>query len=69
MDCKHALAELKYDNEERDWNNCAFDMAQGVYDKCKKALEKQIELQDFIDRLDPEAEKSLIVILERYVVQ
>lgn len=42
MNYEEALKELKYDNEERDWDNCIFDMAGGVYDKCVEALEKQI---------------------------
>ena len=42
MNYEEALKELKYDNEERDWDNCMFDMAGGVYEKCVEALEKQI---------------------------
>ena len=42
MNYEEALKELKYDNEERDWDNCMFDMAGEVYEKCVEALEKQI---------------------------
>lgn len=42
MTYEEALNELVYDNEKRDWDNCMFDMAQGVYARCKDALEKQI---------------------------
>lgn len=61
MDCKEALNFL-------DEHCTASVIPLEVKIACSNALAKQIELSDFIKRLDPIEEYPLIVILRKYVV-
>lgn len=70
MDCKEAKDKLN-----NKFTLCPVDCAEDC-EVCRveavllaiKALEKQIELSNFIKRLDPIEEYPLIVILRKYLV-
>lgn len=73
MNLTQTIAALDFDDvcrencslcEERD--SCFYGNAVNIAVKC---IEKQIELRDFIGRLDPTTERELIVILSKYLVE
>lgn len=63
--CSYAMMYSKCEDEEEaeDRREILRAMNLGI-----KSIDKQIELQDFIGRLDPVEEETLIVILRKYLV-
>lgn len=60
----HYLAYIPFLQENRE----QIKKHNDVMDIAIECIEKQIELQDFISRLDPVMEETLIVILKKYLV-